>query len=107
METVTGFRPCDRYVFDGGMCAGWSQLDTDQDASYYGQWANPVTLEYFCYCEGDTTYKRAESPAEFAAWIREVRDWSVERGYGFAIDPMLRPDQIAGWEALGLSDLTH
>ena len=32
-----------RYYFDGQACRsenGWAQVDTDQDAHYFGTWAN-------------------------------------------------------------------
>ena len=52
------FHPSDRYVFDFGACSierGWAQLDTGQDASYFGTWLNPTKRQTFNYCEGDVT----------------------------------------------------
>lgn len=50
----------DRYWYDfgdglPGFRGDWIQYDTHQDASYFGVWVNPKTLQTFTYCEGDTT----------------------------------------------------
>ena len=61
MKITREFCPGDRYVYDFGLCSyenGWAQVDTAQDASYFGTWANPTRLMIFSYCEGDTTLKR-------------------------------------------------
>ena len=37
----------DRYKYDFDVChfgKGWAQIDTSEDAYYYGQWANPCLL---------------------------------------------------------------
>jgi hypothetical protein len=44
IEHITEFTPSDRYVYDFVLCTydkGWAQIDTRQDASYYGTWTNP------------------------------------------------------------------
>lgn len=41
MKTIRTFAPGERYDFDFGECSyanGWAQIDTRQDASYYGTW---------------------------------------------------------------------
>ena len=65
MKITREFASADRYVYDFGFCSYekcWAQVDTAQDASYFGTWANPARLVIFNYCEGDTTVKEAESP---------------------------------------------
>jgi hypothetical protein len=111
MKTSTGFAPLqDRYFFDLTLKVdnGWAQLDTSQDAPYYGNWINPITLELFCYCEGDTTHTKCETVDEFVAALRQNIAWHNENGYGPAlIDchtlPVIRDRLVA----LGLDDLTH
>ena len=69
MKITREFAPADRYLYDFGLCSyanGWAQVDTAQDASYFGTWANPTRLLIFNYCEGDTTLHEAETPEEFA-----------------------------------------
>ena len=42
--TTREFASADRYRYDFGLCSyenGFSQVDTRQDAWYYGTWANP------------------------------------------------------------------
>ena len=98
MKITREFCPGDRYVFDFGLCSyenGWAQVDTAQNASYFGTWADP-------------TLKEAASPEEFAAELREIDVWNRAHGYGPArIDPGFDPAIKAAFEGLGLVDLLH
>ena len=49
------FIPSDRYKFDCGLPRHFAQVDTSQDASYYGNWASAEALTLVSYCEGDVT----------------------------------------------------
>jgi len=109
MKTTREFAPGDRYRYDFGLCSyenGWAQIDTTQDASYFGTWANPTKLMIFSYCEGDTTLQEAETPEEFVAALRAIDAWNIEAGYGPAgIDPGYHPAMKADFERLGLADM--
>lgn len=111
MKVTREFAPADRYRYDFGPCSyenGFAQVDTAQDASYYGTWANPSTLVIFSYCEGDTTHTQCESPDEFAAELRRIDAWNVENGHGPArIDPGLNPEMKEAFERIGVADLLH
>jgi len=111
MRIERTFKPTERYEFDFGMCSsknGWAQLDTSQDASYFGTWANPNTLEIFSYMEGDITHKTADNADEFKAEILEIADWNTEVfGGKFAIDGMCNDLIIQGFISLGLGHLLH
>lgn len=79
-----------RYRYDERVCSaakGWAQLDSSQDASYYGQWVNPITLEIFCYCEGDLSHTECESEADFIAELTRTIEWNKAGGYWKGIDP--------------------
>ena len=79
----------DRYKYDFEECRlsdGWAQIDTRQDASYYGTWANPLTLELQSYCEGDTTRTTCESEADFTAELTKTIEWNKQAGYWLGID---------------------
>jgi hypothetical protein len=55
IERFNEFCPGNRYLYDFRVCTyekGWAQIDTRQDAAYYGSWTNPVRREIFTYCEG-------------------------------------------------------
>lgn len=118
MATVTrGSDPMgERYKYDCGSAPtsgpGWAQLDSKQDASYYGNWVNPLTLELFSYCEGDTTHTRCEDDADFIATLRECIDWHKQAGYFLGIDPGW-PDTEAcqkiteALTRLGFADVLH
>lgn len=111
MKTTREFAPADRYLYDFGLCSyanGFAQVDTSQDASYFGTWANPTRLIVFSYCEGDTTLQECETAEEFAAELRAIDAWNVSQGHGRAlIDPGLDPAFKAEFERLGLADLLH
>ena len=59
MRITRDFKPMsDRYGFDFGPCStanGFAQIDTRQDASYYGTWCSPAARTIVNYCEGDVT----------------------------------------------------
>ena len=101
-----------RYYYDFGPChfsKGWAQLDTAQDASYFGNWINPITLRAFSYCEGDLTTVECESEAEFVEHVREaMRFYRVERGEtGAAIDGMCSERIIEALKRMGLGEFLH
>lgn len=100
----------DRYTFDFALCTpgkGWAQVDSRQDASYYGHWANPRRRQIVMFAEGDITIKTAETDEEFAAELRSLCDWLRENTGLGAVDPMLRDELKADFERLGCGDLLH
>jgi hypothetical protein len=111
MKRQTSFVDGDRYAFDFNHCSakrGFAQVDTGQDAWYFGTWANPTRLMVVSYCEGDLTIETAESRDEFVAAVRRIKSWNEEQGHGFSgIDAMCNEEIAAGFRALGLGDLLH
>jgi hypothetical protein len=104
------FCPADRYLYDFRLCTyerGWAQIDTRQDASYYGTWTNPERREVFTYCEGDTTLVQCDTDDEYKQAVTEVADWNKQAGYWLGIDPGLKPEMKRRFEKLGLADLLH
>ncbi len=110
-----------RYTYDNGECSisnGFAQVDTRQDASYYGTWANPRTFTIVCYCEGDVSRQVAENAEEFVAAMRELKRWACgddtpgATGLGwaksrFGIDPGFDEPLKQAFEEIGLGDLLH
>ena len=112
MQTLHAFNPdSNRYAFDFELCSarhGWAQLDTSQDASYYGNWANPFTLQVVTYQEGDETLQTSETEQEFTDAVRAVKSSQEACGHTFkGIDTLLRTDADARFKALGLGDLLY
>lgn len=105
------FVDANRYYFDTGQCSiknGWAQVDSPQDASYYGAWANPERLQIFSYVEGDCILCSAESPEEFAAEVRNIDAWNRQhQDRGIMIDTFMSPDLDAAFTALGLADYLY
>lgn len=113
MATITRGFECmsDRYEYDFRLCTyerGWAQIDTTQDASYYGTWCNPTTFELMNYCEGDLTHTQCDDVEDFKAEVRKCAEWNKERGYWLGIDPGFREQPMfARFVELGLDDLFH
>lgn len=110
IEKVTQFAPADRYLYDFGACTyakGWAQVDTKQDASYYGTWTNPEKRQIFCYCEGDTTLTKCDTDEEYRQELFELVEWNRKNGYWKGIDPGLKPEMREKFVGLGLEELLH
>lgn len=92
-----------RYEIDALLCpAGWAQLDSPDDASWYGTWAHPKHRSIVSYCEGDIARSHADTAEEFTAEVRRINRFHQHEG-GIRIDPCSGDRQL--WEALGLADL--
>ena len=112
MKTTRDFRPLsDRYSFDFGPCSsanGFAQIDTKQDASYFGYWGSPGARTIVNFAEGDLTTTVCETDAEFADKLRELAKWNDEAGYGpMKIDPGRDDGLRRAFQTLGLADLLH
>ena len=100
----------DRYKYDWGLCSyenGFSQVDTEQDASYYGTWANPTKFIIFNYCEGDCTTTVCDDADDFVKEMLITKEWNEESGYWLGVDPGYDGAHRAEWERLGLGELLH
>ena len=102
----------DRYKFDFNLCTaekGYAQIDTSQDAWYYGNWANPNDLKIVSYCEGDVTITTYNHSNGFVRQIRELKEFhNRDSDDGFkGIDAMLNDGLTARFTQLGLADLLH
>lgn len=111
MKTAISFNPMtDRYAFDFKTCTadkGWAQMDTKQDASYYGVWVNPTLRKLVSYCEGDVTFQECETDAEFTTELQSWIDWQKGAGYFIGIDGMCRPEIIEAFTRLGFAADLH
>lgn len=104
MTITREFCDGDRYRYDWMLVPkGWAQLDTDQDASWFGYWADPEKLITFCFCEGDCTTCEFEQQEAFSAEIRRAAKWHSDNDGWLRIDPC--ESSRTTWEALGLADL--
>ena len=110
MKKEHKFSPSDRYTYDFGACSaenGYCQIDTPQDAAYFGIWTNPDERKIITYCEGDLTIETAENDAEYVQAIRNLKTWHDNMQRSMRIDANTQPTQKARFEALGLADLLH
>ena len=101
----------DRYHFDFGECShhlGYAQVDTSQDAPYFGIWTNPTNLVTVSYIEGDVYRDIAENAEEYVAYIRKLKADYDAMGYPIkGIDPMLNEAVSNRFKEIGLGDLLH
>lgn len=101
----------ERYDFDWGKCSpgnGYAQVDTSQDAPYFGTWTNPFEFTTVQYCEGDVTTYIAENQKEYIKYLRDLKNaYEVGNMKFIGIDPMLNQKLIDRFDALGLGDLLH
>lgn len=111
-KTHTFIENGDRYRFDFGQCSsanGFAQFDTENDAWYFGQWSNPFTLTHVSYVEGDLTIAQADTPEEFAEYLKELIAFYDEHCGFLQLDCGLRDNREAMIEAftsLGLGQYT-
>ena len=100
-----------RYEYDFGVCSiakGWAQIDTSQDASYFGQWVNPVLRWIFSYCEGDTTVTQCATNEELVSEIAKMKAWNLENGHRFlGIDPGFSVPLRSALVHAGLGEYLH
>lgn len=97
----------ERYRFDFGKCSsknGFSQMDTDQDAPYYGTWGNPTTLTIINYAEGDYTEDVCENQDEFRLEIKKWFEWQTKHGWNPQIDCYGNEES---WKKLGFELNEH
>ena len=78
MNTTKSFANCDRYIFDFNYCSfkkGYAQLDTTEDAPYYGNWVNFKSYEIISYIEGDIIIKKCDDEDEFKKELLNTVTW--------------------------------
>ncbi len=116
--THTFIQDGDRYMFDHrlSLSLGWAQLDSRQDAWYYGCWINAAKRQIVEYAEGDVSRYTFDSDAEMFAWLDGVDGRSEERrfsnGKAIAIDPGLPETSafvaiVAACRAAGIGAFLH
>ena len=62
----------DRYPMDFGGPRGFYQIDTYQDAPYFGLWCNPHTLQLVQYAEGDISLMDFHTPADYREHLAKI-----------------------------------
>lgn len=111
MKRYTTSRPnSNRYEFDFKLCHfnnGWAQLDTTEDAPYYGNWVHPNKLMLVSYAEGDMTVTTCDDDSEFVALLRTTIEGFRKRGTYLGIDPMCSESIEATFVKLGFQADFH
>ena len=113
MQIERSHAPSSRYDYDATLnsAAGWAQVDTRNDCSYYGSWANPEKRQWFSYVGGDTTLVTCDSDDEYRAYVQETLDWHSSKTYSAKIDCCLNTPAYrairAHFERLGFGEHCH
>jgi len=109
----------ERYEYDEGLCSidnGFAQVDTRQDASFFGIWASPIKRQIVCFAEGDLTVDTYDTDKEFTAGVIDLWSWNEDHiGGDFGIDcgwPLMdgkgMVDRLTTeFTRLGLAELLH
>ena len=100
----------DRYQYDTHYCKladGWAQVNTKQDASYYGLWTNPFSLQIMEFVEGDEIFIVYDNKEEYKNGLEELKQWQESLGYNLTIDCIVLVDQSISnaLKEIGVSDL--
>ena len=86
-----------RYAFDFKYCKledGWIQLDTKQDASYFGNWVNLSTREIWSFTEGDVCFIAKRQELGIVQEIKRAMRFYFELGYDTWLDPYTRKEEV-------------
>ena len=108
---TTRHRPGSRYDYDFTLCSPvrtckWAQMDTEADAPWFGQWANPFTRTVIAFAEGDETTTRCADDERFVAELRRIATWHDEHNRWKGIDAWNDPLAVR-FAAIGAGDLLH
>lgn len=101
-----------RYDFDNTLLSkGYYQIDTSEDASYYGNWINPIERKRVAFAEGDLREIQYDNDEEMIQDLKEMDAWEKEHSgsKGIKIDLGWHVDEKATklFEKLELSYLLH
>ena len=112
MKKQRSFLDADRYRFDYKECSvknNFAQIDTSQDAWYFGSWINPIDLKYVEYVEGDILRIQFDNPEELTEFIKGMNEWNKKHlsGKGIKIDTMLSDTLTKKFHKIGLSEFLH
>jgi hypothetical protein len=111
-ESVLGydeFRPnLNRYHFDNGECnpteTNFCQIDTWQDAPYFGIWADPVGLRVTKFIESEVYRNEYDTEAEFCEAVRSILEHNRDGGGHASIDGYSNRED---WARLGFESDLH
>jgi hypothetical protein len=100
-----------RYAYDAALIRnGFAQLDTSEDASWYGNWASAQRRTLVSFVEGDLTTTTCDTIEEFRQEFDRFTQFCERVGYRFlGIDPGLNhtPEILQPWQEAGLAELIH
>jgi hypothetical protein len=88
---------------------GWAQIDTWQDASYFGVWTNPARMEIFSYAEGDTCLEKCTDAADYVDAVKRCISFYEHPRQPCRIDVFESrfPEIAKAFRDLGLGEFIH
>lgn len=96
-----------RYIFDNRLPSDYAQLDTSEDASWYGNWASAQRRTLVSYAEGDCCITKCDTDIEFLQEFNSFLEFCNRIGYEFkGIDAGIDPD-LSPWTRVGLAAFIH
>lgn len=95
-----------RYPWDHELVPiGFAQIDTTEDASWYGHWACPKLRKLVSFVEGDICITKCTTDGEFISEVRRTCAWHIHHDQFKGIDPPASTKKR--WLDLGLAELLH
>lgn len=83
MTKEKSFVDGDRYQFDWTLLdKGFFQVDSSEDASYYGHWLNPIRKILIAFIEGDLTITKYENNDEMIEDLGNLNDYQLRQSEG-------------------------
>ena len=74
-QTRQIFLSGERYLFDARLDlsdGAWAQLDTEDDASYFGIWVNKTARRILLFAEGDLSFTQCADAASYDAQMAAI-----------------------------------
>jgi len=101
----------DRYSFDRQytLANGWAQVDTYQDAPYFGIWTSPALLQIFTYCEGDLCLEQCNDVADYVDAVKRCIAFydGHEKPCRIDVFESRFPEMAKAFRDLGLGEFIH
>ena len=106
-QITTQFYPSgDRYMFDG--LYGNYQIDSSQDAWYFGMWINPKEKSISIYAEGDFTKKKFLDTESLLLELLKISEFHKDSETPVTVDVSFWKENMlynSYWEAIFNHDL--
>ena len=110
MKTKRSFEPnLNRYYFDGkySCSKGWAQMDTHQDAPYYGHWFNPFERRFISFMESDVCVIVFDDDDEMKKYMDDEKEYHRNNKSKCRLDPGFNEELRQKIKDLGMEEFLY